>query len=151
MLEYTNHRSKSYRYGLRMWAILFIVGAGAYLFSRVIYGVKGLHFFGIVASVIFIYVGVMYMWQSFWLSAYDLTYKVEEECLKLITHKGKEVLIDYGDVKQVDVIELKEGMDYYTLHVVTKKHNLVAHIEGQGDLAKQMGDKIREYAGLSEE
>nr|MCR4716734.1 hypothetical protein [Lachnospiraceae bacterium] len=140
MLEYTNHRNKSYRYGLRMWAILFLVGAIAYLVSRVIYGVKGLHFFGIAAAVIFIYVGFMYMWQSFWLSAYDLTYQVLDDKLRLINHKGKVIDIDYSTVKQVDVIEIKEGMDYYTLHIVTEKHNLVAHIEGKGELANQMGE-----------
>ncbi len=109
----------------------------------------GISFIGVVISVVFVIVGFNYLKQSLWLSAYDLKYQVSPTGLILTTEKGKEIVVDYKDIKTVEAHSLKEGMDYFTLHIVTTKYNLVAHVEGRGNLAYEMRDAIREYARLA--
>ncbi|MBQ4232078.1 MAG: hypothetical protein II699_02265, partial [Lachnospiraceae bacterium] len=89
MLEYTNHRNKFYRIGLRIWGALF-AGASLLFLSNFIRSTKGgVSYVGIVICVIFIIVGFNYLRQSLWLTAYDLKYQVSPTGLILTTEKGK--------------------------------------------------------------
>jgi hypothetical protein len=150
MLEYTNHRNKFYRIGLRIWGALFAGASLLFLSSFIRSSKGGFSYVGIVICVIFVIVGFNYLRQSLWLTAYDLKYQVSPTGLILTTEKGKEIVVDYKDIKTVEAHSIKEGMDYFTLHIVTTKYNLVAHIEGRGNLAYEMRDAIREYARMAD-
>ena len=150
MLEYTNRRNKTYRIGIRIWGVVFTGGALLYLARVLTRGVSGAGFIGIVMAVVFLSVGFKYITQSLKITAYDLNYKVSPDGLILTTEKGRQIVVDYSDIKVVDALCLKEDMDYVILHIVAGRMKLDCHIEGQGDLGYQMRDKIREYVGLGD-
>ena len=85
-----------------------------------------------------------YVKQSFGISAYDVTYIILPEHLKLLTHKG-EVLLPYEKITSVTINQPRVGMDYYMIHILSGKYNLVMHVEGVGEKAQEMYDKLIEY------
>ena len=126
----------------------FMVAALIYLSHVIRVGISDAGYIGVVMGVVFLIVGFKYFTQSMMLTAYDLTYHVAPDGLRLTTEKGREILVEYSDIKAVEAIALKNDMDYVILHIVTNKHKFDCHIEGRGDLAYDMRDTIREYAHL---
>lgn len=149
-MEYTSRRKRSYRIGIRVIGMIFIIGALAYMIHVIHTGVTGLRFITMAVAIVFLFVGVTYVRQSFGITAYDVTYKITPQQLGLVT-RNKKIAISYAAVKDVSLSRIRADMDYYMLHIVTDKYNLIMHIEGEGEYAKKMYDKLMEYTGMCKE
>lgn len=149
-LEYTSRRRRSYRIGIRIIGMIFTIGALAYLFHVMHTGVTGLRFITMAIAIVFLFVGVTYVRQSFGITAYDVTYKITPQQLELTT-RNKNIAIPYDEVKDVSLSRVRPDMDYYMLHIITTKYNLIMHIEGQNEYAQTMYERLIEYTGICEE
>lgn len=144
-LEYTSKRKKSFRVSLRIYGVLFIAGGGWYLYHVFTVGMSAGRFITTAIALVFILVGISYLKQSFGITGYDLTYRILPEHLLLITAKGKEIIIPYDTITKVELTKPGKDMDYYMLHIISGKYNMVAHIEGEGELADQMYQQLLTY------
>ena len=115
-----------------------------YMERAVTKGVSPVKAIGMAIAVVFFLVGFSYVKQSFGISAYDVTYIILPEYLKLLTHRG-EVLLPYEKITSVTINQPRVDMDYYMIHILSGKYNLVMHVEGVGEKAQEMYDKLIEY------
>lgn len=143
-MEYTSRRRSSYRRGIRIIGIAFMAFAVLYMERAVTKGVSPVKAIGMAIAVVFFLVGFSYVKQSFGISAYDVTYIILPEHLKLLTHRG-EVLLPYEKITSVTINQPRVDMDYYMIHILSGKYNLVMHVEGVGEKAQEMYDKLIEY------
>ncbi|MBO4998514.1 MAG: hypothetical protein J6D02_10990 [Lachnospira sp.] len=143
-MEYTSRRNGTYRCGIRCIGVVFVIGAVAIIYHNIHSGITGLGAIGMAIALVFLLVGVAYVKQSFGISAYDLTYHILPEHLKLMTHRG-EIIIRYEDITSVTINQPKVDMDYYMIHLLAGKYNLVMHVENAGELANQMYDALIQY------
>lgn len=144
-LEYTSRRRRSYRVALRIFGLIFTVGGAWYLYHVFTVGMSAGRFITTAIALVFILVGVSYIKQSLGITGYDLTYRILPEYLLLITAKGKEIVIPYDSVSKVELTKPGKDMDYYMLHIISGKYNMVAHIEGEEKLANEMYQQLLAY------
>lgn len=149
-LEYTSRRRRSYRVTLRIFGLIFTVGGGWYLYHIFTVGMSVGRFITTAIALVFIMVGVAYIKQSFGITGYDLTYRLLPEHLLLVTQKGKEIVIPYDTIMKVELTKPGKDMDYYMLHIISGKYNMVAHIEGEEQLANEMYQQLLTYTGQEE-
>lgn len=146
-MEYTSKRKASTRWIVRIWGVVF-TAVGISMLARLFAGkVKSLPvLFGAVA-VVFLFVAYSYIKQSFDISGYDITYRVDDDALHLDTVRGKKT-VEYSDITQVILRHPEKNMDYYMVQIVTPKENLVMHVEGHEHIARSIYAKLLEKTGL---
>lgn len=148
-MVYTSRKKRSSRLGVRMLGFLFIIFALFYIVHYLLNGSAGIATIGFIIAIVFFMIGAIYIKQSFSDSAYDIVYKILPEYLELETHRGIKQ-ISYDKIKDVRLSKVSEDMDYYVIHILTEKYNLVMHVVSESEKAKQMYQLLLEYTKKEE-
>ena len=148
-MEFTSRKKRSTRIGVRILGCLFCLGAVIYILRTFKHGISGIAVVGLAIAFAFFVVGGMYLKQSFSVTAYDITYYVKPEYLELDTCRGRK-RIDYKDIKDLSISQVSQGMDYYVIHILTPKYNLVIHILNEKEKAQNMYQLLLEFSGQKE-
>ena len=137
-LSYTVKKSKSARIGYRILGIIFLgLGVlGIILTAKM----TAMRFLVIGVALMAAFYGIYLLKSSFRLQAYDISYEFTEEHIKLITHKGEQ-LIPYDQVEDVQWVEPTPDLDYILLQIKIGKKQYVLHFSNK----RQYAEKVFAY------
>lgn len=134
-LSYVVKKNKHGRWAFRGLGFIFaILGVlGVVLTFRVQY----MRFFVLAVALVAAFYGFYLIKSSFRLQAYDITYEFTEEHVKIIHHRGQQI-ITYDCVEEAQYIEPSPDVDYVLIKLVTNERKYVLHFNNQKEFAKKI-------------
>ena len=145
-MEHTSEKRRSSRIGIRILGCLFCFGAILYIVRSLNPNMTGFNYLRVVIATVFLFVGMTYVKQSFAITAYDITYYIKPEQFEMETYRGRKQ-IAYEEMKKISMSQVSGEMDYYVIHILAKKYNLVIHILGDKAKAQNMYQLLLEFSG----
>ena len=146
-MEFTSRRKRTARLSVRFVGVVFAAGAVIFIIRTLSKQMSAGSVLLIMVAAVFLFVGCSYVMQSFNFTAYDTTYYILPDELKVKGHK-KELTVAYDTISSVTLSKVGEDMDYYLLHIITPKQHFILHVENQEEYAKKMYDQLMDYTGL---